>query len=122
MQVPLSQVWLLDQEADKIILRTDKFYFCAIIIQNYANHYLRLIIQRPDEVKRYCLTIAFLNKGIDFIDIISILKDKNVVKHIPQYFKNKETPAICNSYKKPLRNLIFNYGKAVFAFPSSVND
>jgi len=55
--------------------------------QNYANYYLRPIIQRPDEIKRYFLTIAFLNKGNDFIDIISILKDKNVVKHIPQHFK-----------------------------------
>ena len=118
----LSQLRLLDQEADKIILRTDKFYLCAIIIQKYAKHYLHPRIQSPEEVKRYFLKIAFLNKGIDFIDINSILKDKNVVKHIPPYFENKETPAICYSYKKPHRNFFLNYGKAVSAFPSSVND
>jgi len=87
--LPLSQLRLLDQEADKIILRTDKFYLCAIIIQKYmySKHYLHPRIQSADEVKRYFLKIAFLNKGIDFIDINSILKDKNVVKHIPQYLK-----------------------------------
>ena len=62
------------------------------------------------------LLIAFLNKGIDFIDINSILKDKNVVKHIPPYFKNKETPAICYSYKKPLRNLIIIMEKQFLHF------
>ena len=98
---------LLEQEADKIILRTDKFYLCAIIIQNYAKHYLHPRIRRPDEVKRYFLKKNFLNKGIDFININSILKDKNVVKYIPQYFQNKEIPAICYSYKNPLRNLFF---------------
>ena len=34
--LPLSQLRHLEQEADKIILRTDKFCLCAIIIQNYA--------------------------------------------------------------------------------------
>ena len=46
-----------------------------------------------------------------------------MVKCIPQYFQNKEIPAICYSYKKPLPNLIFNYSKVVSAYPSSsVND
>jgi len=47
----LPQLRLLEQEADNIILRTDKFYFCAIIIPNYAKHYLHPRIRRPDEVK-----------------------------------------------------------------------
>jgi len=51
LSVPLSQLRLLDQEADKIILRTDKFYLCAIIIQKDAKQYLHPRIQRPDEVK-----------------------------------------------------------------------
>jgi len=37
-------------EADKIILRTDKFYLCAIIIQKYGKHYLHPRIQSPEEV------------------------------------------------------------------------
>jgi len=123
----LSQLRLLEQEADKIILRTNKFYLCAIIIQNYAKHYLHPRIRRPDEVKRYFLKIYFLNKGIDYININSILKDKNVVKYIPQYstiLSKKETPAICYSYKKPLRNFICNYSKVVssYASSSSVNN
>jgi len=116
---PLSQLRLLEQEGDKIILRTDKFYLCAIIIQNYAKHYLHTRIRRLDEVKRYFLKISLLNKGIDYININSILKDKNVVKYIPQYFQNKEIPAICYSYKKPLRNFIFNYSKVVSSYASS---
>ena len=46
----------------------------------------------------FVILIAFLNKGIYFIYMNSILKDKNVVKHIPQFFKNNVIPAICYSY------------------------
>jgi len=47
-----------------------------------------------------------------------------VVKYIPQYFQNKEISAICYSYKKPQRNLIFTCRKEVSAYNSfsSVND
>ena len=42
-----------------------------------------------------------------------------MVKYIPQYFQNKEIAAICYSYKKPLRNFIFNYSKVVSSYDSS---
>jgi len=38
-------------------------------------------------------------------------------EHIPQYFQNKEIPAICYFYKKPLRNLIFK-DSSVYAYSS----
>lgn len=30
---------------------------------------------------------------------------------IPQYFENPDPPLICYQYKKPIRNIIFNYNK-----------
>mgnify|MGYP000152960958 CR=1 FL=1 len=38
------------------------------------------------------LKIPFINKGIDFIDLQSIFRDKNIIDSIPKYFKNTENP------------------------------
>jgi hypothetical protein len=44
------------------------------------------------------LKVTFLNKGIDFIDLSSICRDKRVTDSIPKYFKNSEIPIICHKY------------------------
>ena len=55
----------------------------------------------------------FINKGIDFIDLQSILRDKYVIDSIPKYIKISEALIICYKYNKPIRNLVFNYNKIV---------
>ena len=57
--------------------------------------------------------IPFINKGINFIDLPSIFKDRSVISSIPDYFKIKEPPIICYKYNKPIRNTIFNFNKLV---------
>ena len=41
------------------------------------------------------IKISFINKGMDFIDLPSIFRDKSVQSSIPNYFKNCEVPIIC---------------------------
>ena len=41
------------------------------------------------------IKIEFVNKGIEFINLPSIFKDKSVISSIPTYFENKESPIIC---------------------------
>ena len=57
--------------------------------------------------------IPFINKGMDFIDLPSIFRDKSVQSSIPNYFKNCEIPIICYKYNKPIRGAIFNFKKLV---------
>ena len=45
---------------------------------------------------RHFIKIQFVNKGIEFINLPSIFKDKFV--SIPTYFENKESPIICYKY------------------------
>ena len=52
-------------------------------------------------------------KGMDFIDLLSIFRDKSVQSSIPNYFKNCEVPIICYKYNKPIRGAIFNFNKLV---------
>ena len=63
--------------------------------------------------KRHFITIPFINKGIEFIDLPSIFKDRSVTSSIPAYFQNSEPPIICYKYNKPIRNTVFNFNKLV---------
>ena len=109
----ISALKEIDKCADNIILRTDPLYNTASFIQSYTQHVLRPRIDKMSEHQRFFLKIPFLNKGIDFIDLQSIFRDKNVIDSIPKYFKNQEPPIICYKYNKPTRNTIFNYNKIV---------
>ena len=57
--------------------------------------------------------IPFINKGIEFIDLPSIFKDRSVTSSIPAYFQNSEPPIICYKYNKPNRNTVINFNKLV---------
>ena len=63
--------------------------------------------------KRHFIKIPFINKGIEFIDLPSIFKDRFVTSSIPAYFQNSEPPIICYKYNKPIRNTVFNFNKLV---------
>ena len=68
-------------------------------ISNFLYH----IIEPRVHITWNC--IPFINKGMDFIDLPSIFRDKSVQSSIPNYFKNYEVPIICYKYNKPIRAL-----------------
>lgn len=109
----ISSLKKLDDEADDIYIRSNPLYEVASIIQSYTQHVLRPHIDSDSQHVRHFLKISYLNKGIDFIDLASIFKDKRVADKVPKYFKNIEPPMICYKYKKSTRGLIFNYNKIV---------
>ena len=107
----ISSLQKVDKEADDIVIRTHPLYEVASLTQCYTRHVLRPHIDLESDHQRHFLKISFLNKGIDFIDLPSIFKDKTVESAIPNYFKNTETPIVCYKYNRPTRNTIFNYNK-----------
>lgn len=109
----VSTLRSLGQEVSRLLLRTDPKYECCCIIDSYIKHYLYPNVEKSDTHKVFRMKLSFCNKGIDLLNINSILNNKNVQKCVPQYFKNKEVPTICYKYKKPIRNFIFNYNKVV---------
>ena len=70
-------------------------------------------ILRQDRLLRHFIKIPFINKGIEFIDLPSIFKDRSVTSSIPAYFQNSEPPIICYKYNKPIKNTVFNFNKLV---------
>ena len=114
--LPISSLKTLDEEADGIYIQTNPLYITASIIQSYTTHKLKPHIDKEEHHKRHFFKLAFLNKGMDFIDLSNIFNDKNVKKSIPNYFKNIESPIISYCYNKPVRSSIFNYNKLVSQF------
>ena len=88
-------------------------YEAAILTRCYTKHALPPFIDSKINHIRHFIKIQFVNKGIKFIYLPSIFKEKSVISSIPTYFKNKESPIICYKYNKPIRSTVFNYNKLV---------
>ena len=111
--LPISVLRILDTEANKFYDRNHQLYDAALLTRCYTQHALRPFIDSEINHKRHFIKIPFINKGIEFIDLPSILKDRSVTSSIPAYFQNSEPPIICYKYNKPIRNTIFNFNKLV---------
>ena len=58
--------------------------------------------------KTHFIKLDFINKGIDAINLPSILRSKSVTETVPTYFKEKEPPIISYTYTKTIAIKIFN--------------
>ena len=109
----ISSLRNLDIDANKFYDRAHRLYDAAILTPCYTQHALWPYIDSEINHIRHFIKIQFVNKGIEFINLPSIFKDKSVISSIPTYFGNKESPIICYKYNKPIRSTVFNYNKLV---------
>ena len=109
----ISSLGNLDIEANKFYDTAHRLYDAAILAWCYTQHALGPYIDSKINHIRHFIEIQFVNKGIEFINLPSIFKDKSVISSIPTYFENKESPIICYKYNKPIRSSVFNYYKLV---------
>ena len=86
---------ILDTEANKFYDRNHQLYDAELLTRCYTQHALRPFIDSEINHKRHFIKIPFINKGIEFIDLPSIFKDRSVTSSIPAYFQNSEPPIIC---------------------------
>ena len=109
----ISSLRNFDIEANKFYDRAHLLYDAAILTWCYTQHALRPYIDSNINHIRHFIKIQFVNKGIEFINLPSIFKNKSVISSIPTYFENKESPIICYKYNKPIRSTVFSYNKLV---------
>ena len=103
----------MDIEASKFYDRGHRLYDAALLTQCYTQHALQPYIDSKINHIRHFIKIQFVNKGVEFINLPNIFKDKSVISSIPTYFENKESPMICYAYNKPICSTVFNYNKLV---------
>ena len=65
-----------------------------LLTRCYTQHALRPYIDSEINHIRHVIKIPFINKGIEFIDLLSIFRDNNVISAIPSYFEKTESPII----------------------------
>ena len=99
--LPISVLRILDTEANKFYDRNHQLYDAALLTRCYTQHALCPFIDSEINHKRHFIKIPFINKGIEFIDLPSIFKDRSVTSSIPAYFQNSEPPIICYKYNNP---------------------
>ena len=96
------------------------YYIIGDIEQNRL--YKPVTIHTTEE-KRYFMKVNYDNKGIDMINLPSILNHPEVVNTVPIYFNNKAPPCISYKYTNTIANKIFNHTKTVKEFcADSMND
>ena len=114
----------LDIEANKFYERAHRLYDAAILTRCYTQHALLPFIDSEINHIRHFIKTHFVNKGIEFINLPSIFKDKSVISPIPTYFEYKGSPIMRYKYNKPIRSSVFNYNKLVteLDFENSIPD
>ena len=109
--LPISVIRSLYTEANKFYDRTNRLYDAALFTRCYTERALRPVIDSKINHLRHFINIPFINKGMEFINLLSIFRDKSVQSSMPNYSKNCEVPIICYKYNKPIRCAIFNFNK-----------
>ena len=80
--LPISVLRSLDTEANKFYDRTNRLYDAALLTRFYTQHALRPVIDSKINHIRRFIKIPVINKGMDFIDLPSIFRDKKRYIHL----------------------------------------
>ena len=65
------------------------------------------------DAKTHFIKLDFINKGIDAVNLPSILRSKSFTETVPTYFKEKEPPIISYTYTKTIASKIFNFSSTL---------
>ena len=68
--------------------RKHDFYEATLLTRYYTPHALRPYIDSKINHIRHFIKIPFVNKDFEFIDLLSIFRDNNIVQSISQYLEN----------------------------------
>ena len=75
----------------------------------YVPNQKKKVKKRP----KYMFPIQYHNKGFDFINLASILRDDDVINTLPNHLQLDDVPSVVYRLEDTIRNKIFNYKKTV---------
>ena len=113
----LLELQSLAQESTNYDYESAKYRVTAIILDISQYRLFRPVHSDllNTDAKTHFIKLNFVNKGIDAINLPSILRSKPVIETVPTYFEEKESPVISYTYTKTIASKIFN-------FPSTLSD
>ena len=107
----LRDLQSLAQESTNYDYESTEYRVTAVILDTAQYRLFRPV--RSDllstDAKTHFIKLDFINKGIDAVNLPSILRSKSVTETVPTYFKEKEPPIISYTYTKTTGSKIFNF-------------
>ena len=111
----LRELQSFAQESTKYDYESADYRVTAIILDTTQHRLFRPV--RSDllstDAKTHFIKLNFINKGIDAVNLQSILRSKSVTETVPTYFKEKEPPMISYTYTKAIACKIFNFSSTL---------
>ena len=110
----LRELQSLALESTNYDYESAEYRVTAIILD--TAHYRLFRPVRSDQstdAKTHFIKLDFINKGIDAVNLPSILRSKSVTETVPTYFKEKEPPIISYTYTKTIASKIFNFSSTL---------
>ena len=110
----LRELQSLALESTNYDYESAEYRVTAIILD--TAHYRLFRPVRSDQstdAKTHFIKLDFINKGIDAVNLPSILRSKSVTETVPTYFKEKEPPIISYTYTKSIASKIFNFSSTL---------
>ena len=100
----LRELQSLSLESTNYDYESAEYRVTAIILDTAQYRLFRPV--RSDllstDAKTHFIRLDFINKGIDAVNLPSILRSKSVTETVPTYFKEKEPPKISYTYTKTI--------------------
>ena len=100
------------RELQSLALESTNYYRVTAIILDTAQYRLFRPVRSDllsTDAKTHFIKLDFINKGIDVVNLPSILRSKSITETVPTYFKVKEPPIISYTYTKTIVSKIFNF-------------
>ena len=102
----ISSLRNLDIKANKFYDRAHRLYDAALLTQCYSQHaFWPYIVSEINNIRHF-IDIQFVNKGIEFVNLPSIFKDKSDTLLL-LLILDKESLIICYKYNKPICCTVF---------------
>ena len=105
--LPRLELQVLLQKIQNSLLNIDERVKDLVKLVSHQRLYQPVQISKAKNKDYYHLN--FRDKGLDYINIGSILRSHNIQNKIPIYFTNKEPPVIGYKFNKSIAGRLFNY-------------
>ena len=99
----------LGDDPDEGEIRWLDLIFDTFLSKIYVPNKKKKVKKRP----KYMFPIQYHNKGFDFINLASILRDDDVINTLPNHHQLADVPSVVYRLEDTMRNKIFNYKKTV---------
>ena len=109
----LRELQSLAQESTNYDYESAEYRLTAIILDTAQYWLFGPVRSDLQDAKTHFIKLDFINKGIDAVNLPSILRSKSVIEAVPTYFKEKELLIISYTYTKAIASKIFNFSSTL---------